>query len=126
VTGPQALTWFDVANTMSEILGRSITHYPTSPGVIGQALLAMGRPPWLVEHMLELGAPMHEPKAAEVTDTVERITGRPAATLREFLSDHAPLSRRPRECYDEPSFGMCRSATSGTARPFECQGQSGR
>ena len=25
VTGPQALTWFDVASTMSEILGRSIT-----------------------------------------------------------------------------------------------------
>ena len=89
VTGPEALTWFDVAGTMSEVLGRSITHYPTPPDVIRQALLAMGRPAWLVEHLLELGALMREPKAAEVTDTVERITGQPATTLGKFLADHA-------------------------------------
>lgn len=89
VTGPRALTWFDVAGTMSEVLGRPITHYPTPPDVIRQAMLGMGRPEWLVEHMLELAALLREPKAAEVTDTVERITGRSATTLGEFLADHA-------------------------------------
>ena len=89
VTGPQALTWFDVAETMSEILGRPITHYPTPPDLTRQALLAMGRPPWLVQHMLELGALLREPKAAEVTDTVERMSGQPATTLARFLADHA-------------------------------------
>lgn len=88
VTGPAALTWFDVAGTMSEILGLSITHHPTPPDAVRQTLLAMGRPEWLVAHMLELGALMHEPKAAKVTDTVQRITGRPATTLGEFLADH--------------------------------------
>jgi hypothetical protein len=52
-------------------------------------MLAMGRPQWLVEHMLELAALLREPEAGEVTDTVERITGQPATTLREFLVDHA-------------------------------------
>ncbi|MBV9310742.1 MAG: NAD(P)H-binding protein [Solirubrobacterales bacterium] len=89
VTGPEALTWFDVAGTMSEALSRSITHYPTPPDVLRQALLGMGRPAWLVEHMLELGALMREPKAAEVTDTVERTTGHPATTLAKFMADHA-------------------------------------
>jgi uncharacterized protein YbjT (DUF2867 family) len=89
VTGPEALTWFDVAGTMSEVLGRPITHYPTPPEVIRQAMLAMGRPPWLVEHMLELAALLREPKAAEVIDTVARITRQPAISLREFLADHA-------------------------------------
>ncbi len=87
VTGPEALTWFDVADTMSKVLGRPITHYPTSPDVIRQAMLGLGRPAWLVEHMLELAALLREPKAAEVTDTVERITGRSATTLGEFLAD---------------------------------------
>jgi hypothetical protein len=64
-------------------------HYPTPPDVIRQAMLAMGRPAWLVEHMLELAALLAEPKAAEVTNTVERITRQPAITLREFLADHA-------------------------------------
>jgi hypothetical protein len=49
----------------------------------------MGRPEWLVEHLLELGALMREPKAAEVTGTVERMTGRPPTSLSEFLKDHA-------------------------------------
>jgi uncharacterized protein YbjT (DUF2867 family) len=81
VTGPEALTWFDVAGTVTAVLGRSITHYPSPPEVIRQALLEMGRPAWLVEHMLELGALMRKPKAAEVTDVVERTTGQPATTL---------------------------------------------
>jgi len=89
VTGPEALTWFDVAETMSSGLGRTITHYPTPPDVIRQALLGMGRPEWFVEHLLELGALMCEPKAAEVTDTVERMTGRPPTPLSAFLGDHA-------------------------------------
>ncbi len=89
VTGPQALTWFDVAGTLSKVLGRPITHYPTPPDVIRQTMLGMGRPEWLVEHMLELAALLREPKAAEVTDTVDRITGRSATTLGEFLADNA-------------------------------------
>ena len=89
VTGPEALTWFDVAGTMSDILGHTVTHYPTPPDVIRQTLLAMGRPEWLVEHMLELGGLMRERKAAEVTDTIERVTRQPASTLGGFLADHA-------------------------------------
>ena len=89
VTGPEALTWFEVAGTMSEVLGRPITHYPTPTDVIRDAMLKMGRPAWLVEHMLEFAALLRAPKAAEVTDTVERITGQPVTTLRDFLSDHA-------------------------------------
>jgi uncharacterized protein YbjT (DUF2867 family) len=88
ITGPEPLTWFDVASTMSHVLGRPITHYPTPPDVLRQALLAMGRPEWLVEHMLELGAVLREPKAAEVTPTAERITGQPPTTLRAFLDDY--------------------------------------
>jgi NAD(P)H dehydrogenase (quinone) len=71
------------------VLGRPITHYPTPPDVIRQAMLAMGRPAWLVEHMLELADLLREPEAAEVTGTVERMTGQPATTLREFLAGHA-------------------------------------
>ncbi len=89
VTGPEALSLFDVAETMSTVLGRTVTHYPASPELARQGLLAMGRPEWLVEHLLELGALMREPKAAEVTDTVQQLTGQPARSLREFVSENA-------------------------------------
>ena len=89
VTGPEALTWFDVADAMSTVLRRTITHYPMPADAVRQALLAMGRPAWLVDHLLEIATLMREPKAAEVTDTVERVTGQPPRTLTEFLADHA-------------------------------------
>lgn len=88
VTGPEALTWFDVAARMSEVLGRPITHYPATPDVIRQGLLAMGRPEWQVEHALELSALFTDPRAAEITDTVLRVTGRAPSTLTAFLERH--------------------------------------
>ena len=89
VTGPEALTWFDVAATMTKVLGRTITPQPMSPESIRQTLLGTGRPQWLVEHMLEGGGLLRDLKAAEVTDTVKRITGQPPTTLDEFLTDRA-------------------------------------
>ena len=89
VTGPEALTWFDVAATMTKVLGRTITPQPMSPESIRQTLVGMGRPQWLVEHVLEVGALLRDLKAAEVTDTVKRITGQPPTTLDEFLTDRA-------------------------------------
>jgi uncharacterized protein YbjT (DUF2867 family) len=89
VTGPEALTWFEVADTMSEVLDRRVTHYPVPPQMVQDALLAMGRPRWHVEHVLELAALMCQPKAAEVTDTVQRLTGQQPRALRGFLEQHA-------------------------------------
>jgi hypothetical protein len=40
--------------------------------------------------MLELAALLRQPAASEITDTIPRITGQPATTLREFLADHMP------------------------------------
>jgi uncharacterized protein YbjT (DUF2867 family) len=93
VTGPEALTWFDVAAIMAKVLGRTITHQPMSAESIRQTLLGMGRPQWLVEHMIEIGALLRNPKAAEVTDTVKRTTERPAITLDEFLTDQVSAFR---------------------------------
>jgi uncharacterized protein YbjT (DUF2867 family) len=89
LTGPEALTWFDAAQRMSEVLGRSIAHVPTPTDALAQAMRALGRPEWLVEHVTELAGLMSEPKAAEVTGVIEDVTGRSPRTLTEFLTDHA-------------------------------------
>jgi uncharacterized protein YbjT (DUF2867 family) len=88
VTGPEAMTWFDVANAMSDALGRAVTHYPMPADAIREALLGMGRPEWMVDHLLEIATLMRDDKAAEVTDTVERVTGEPPRSMSEFLAGH--------------------------------------
>jgi uncharacterized protein YbjT (DUF2867 family) len=88
VTGPEALTWHDVADRMSTVLGRSVTHHPVSPELARQALLGMGRSEWLVDHMLELAAVSRDPKAAEITGTVQRMSGCAPISLDQFLAEH--------------------------------------
>jgi uncharacterized protein YbjT (DUF2867 family) len=87
VTGPEAFSWFDVAEIMSDVLERPITHYPTPVDVIRTGLSAMGRPDWLIEHTVHMSALMGRPAAARVTDTIARLTGRPPRTLRAFLQE---------------------------------------
>jgi uncharacterized protein YbjT (DUF2867 family) len=41
VTGPEAFSWFDVAEIMSDVLERPIAHYPTPVDVIRNGLSAM-------------------------------------------------------------------------------------
>lgn len=89
VTGPAALTWFDVARAFTAVLGREVRHHPVEPEALREAMVAMGRPEWLAEHTAELAGLMREPKAAEVTGTVLRVTGRAPVTLEQFLTENA-------------------------------------
>jgi uncharacterized protein YbjT (DUF2867 family) len=89
LTGPEALTWYEVADELSGVLDREVTHYPTPPDVMAQGLRALGRPEWAIAHMLELSILLREPKAAEVTDTVEELSGRPPHSLAHFLIESA-------------------------------------
>jgi uncharacterized protein YbjT (DUF2867 family) len=89
VTGPYALTWYDVAAEMSRVLGRPITHYPATTEMLADGMRALGLPEWQIQHSLELAVLLREPKAAEVTDTVEKLAGLPPRALTEFLTDNA-------------------------------------
>jgi uncharacterized protein YbjT (DUF2867 family) len=89
VTGPEALTWYEVADEMSRVLGRPITHYPATTEMLADGMRALGLPEWQIQHSLELAVLLREPKAAQVTDTVEELTGRAPRPLAEFLTDNA-------------------------------------
>ena len=89
LTGPDALTYAQVAERLSTMLGRRIAFVEVPDGAARQAMTGMGLSPWLAEGMLAL---YHLFKAngatALVLDTVERLTGRPARTLDAYLQEN--------------------------------------
>lgn len=88
LTGPQPLTGPDVAATLSTVLGRPVRHLdPGEPGARAQ-LAARGAPDWLADALLAVWAQQAAGAAAAVTDEVERVTGRPARPLADFLAGH--------------------------------------
>jgi uncharacterized protein YbjT (DUF2867 family) len=85
LTGPQGLTQREQVITIGEVIGRPLRFDEMTPDEARRELPA---PAPVVNMLLNawsaaLGLP------AYVTSTVEEVTGRPARTFREWVTDHA-------------------------------------
>ena len=91
VTGPEALSYSDVAGRLSATLGRSITYVDAPDDAVRQALSGFGMGEWLVGALVELFQDYRrsgtDGYAAQVTDSVSRLTGRPARSLDQLLGE---------------------------------------
>ena len=89
LTGPEALSYAEVAAKLSEAAGREVTYVPISPEQFRQGALAAGLPEWLVgalERLNEIFAAGH---AAEVTDRVRAVGKKEPITFDQFARDYA-------------------------------------
>lgn len=89
LTGPEALSYTEVAAIISEVSGRQIRYVDVPEAAARQAMLGAHLPEWLVDVILELNAWSKAGGAAEITSTVQDLLGRPATTFREFARDYA-------------------------------------
>jgi uncharacterized protein YbjT (DUF2867 family) len=88
LTGPEALSYSDVAERLSRILGRTVTYKEVSLAVMRERLLASGMPEWHVDVQVDFSTALSAGHASAVTSTVEVVTGRPARTLEQFIREH--------------------------------------
>lgn len=93
LTGPEALTYHDVAEALSAVTGRPVAYVavPDEAALAGQR--DAGVPEWTARNVVTLFRLLREGAGAQVTDVVRVVTGREPRTLREFLADHAGVFR---------------------------------
>jgi len=89
VTGPAALSFDQVAETLTQVLGRPVRYRNLSDDQLKAGLLGAGQDEWQASALVELNTYARQGHASVVTDTVERITGRPATSLDQWARDHA-------------------------------------
>ena len=89
LTGPEALTYHQVAKQLSDVTGRAISYFDVPPDDAAQGMLAQGIPEPAVTQILEIFAGLRRGEYATTTDEVPRLTGRPASTLTHFVRRHA-------------------------------------
>jgi uncharacterized protein YbjT (DUF2867 family) len=91
VTGPEALSYHDVAAILTAVMGREVSYVDVPDDAVRGALEGFGLGRWLAGGLVDLyqdyRASGTDGYAAQVTDTVRRLTGRPARTLGELLVD---------------------------------------
>jgi uncharacterized protein YbjT (DUF2867 family) len=87
LTGPEAFTFGEVAQQLSQVTGRQIDFVNLSDEEALDGLLEAGMPDWLATNLVTLFKIFKE-EAEPVTDTVYDVTGSAPRTLKSFLEDH--------------------------------------
>ena len=89
ITGPEALSYGEVAAIVSESAGRPVRHRHVSPDEVRRRLLAAGVPEDFAGILTSLEDVIREGAEDRVTDTVERVTGRAPRSFREHAAANA-------------------------------------
>ena len=93
VTGPEALSYHQAADKLSNATGRKIDYVNISEEETRDALKETGMDDWLINTILGLYTLYRNDHASEVSSAVEEVTGRKATTFVEFATDHADAFR---------------------------------
>lgn len=89
LTGSEAVGLGDVAAALSEVTGRTVTYRPISMDEARARMEARGIDAQLIDAMLAIAAYQKAGGAtSKVSDSVERILGRPPRTIRDFARDY--------------------------------------
>ena len=95
LTGPEALSFYQVASVLSRQTGRPLRHVRVPPDKVRVALQGRGVAAWYADDMARLHSMLAVGYEEVVTDDIHRVTGRPPRTLAQFAGDHAGVLTRP-------------------------------
>ena len=87
LTGPEALTYDELANELSKVLGRPISHISLPPSDLKQGMLAEGMPEEIVDRMLDLERYFREDQASHITNDIKQVTGRDPRRFAQYARD---------------------------------------
>jgi uncharacterized protein YbjT (DUF2867 family) len=96
LTGPEALSFDEVANTLSRETGRSTRHVHVSPDKVRAALEGFGVAAWFADDMAKLHGMLADGYEDLVTNDVRAVTGSPPRDLAQFVRDIFAIQANPR------------------------------
>lgn len=89
LTGPEAISMYDVADTLSKVLGKEVTYVNVPHEASVESMVSMGFPEWIARGYSELMDGFNEGFANSTTDNVENLTGHPPRSIEQFARDFA-------------------------------------
>lgn len=89
LTGPEAITFEQVAEQLSAATGRVIGFVDIPPEDARSAMVASGMPGWLADGLVTLFGKLRDGACGEVNDTVQVLTGRRPRSFAEWAGAHA-------------------------------------
>jgi uncharacterized protein YbjT (DUF2867 family) len=91
LTGPEAITYDELAQELSAVLGRSIHHISLPPEDLKHGMLAEGLPEAIADRMLDLERYYREDQASRITNDILRVTGQEPRRFVQYIRDYGSL-----------------------------------
>jgi uncharacterized protein YbjT (DUF2867 family) len=93
ITGPEAISYNDAVNILTEQVGKKISYVDVSKDDAIKAMKDIGLDEWLIDIILEGYNNLRKGYFSPVTTVVEEITGRKPNSFNEFAKEHAEVFR---------------------------------
>ena len=93
ITGPEALTYADVAQKLSAAVGKDVTYVDVPLEKAKQAILDGGAPEWFAEGQMEQFRFRWQGKQSRVTSTIADAAKKEPTTFLDFAREFAPYFR---------------------------------
>src|SRR5215216_4593762 len=88
ITGPEALSYHQVAEILSNRIGRKINYVNISDEEARAAMKEIGMSDWLINTVSELSDYFRKGKASEISSAVEEVTGNKPISFSQFANDY--------------------------------------
>ena len=93
LTGPAAISFYDVAEALSEVLGKEVRYVNISLEDAKRAMLNMGLSEWRADVLIEYAKAHSEGYSNFTTEDVEQLTSHPATSYKKFATDFERVFR---------------------------------
>jgi uncharacterized protein YbjT (DUF2867 family) len=97
LTGPEAVSYGEIAARLGAIVGRTVEFIDVPPESARDSLRNAGTPEWHADGIIELMRAIRDGHLDTVSRDVERLTGRAPRSIDDFLRDHAAAFAPPPE-----------------------------
>ena len=97
LTGPESISFHDVAHAFSRVLGKEVKYVNVPGDASFQAMVGMGMPEWIAKGYQELSEGFSNNFANSTTNNVKILTGHQARSFEQFAADFAQVFTGVRE-----------------------------
>lgn len=87
VTGPQSLSFQEVADVIADVVRREVRYVDEDPWEWRERAVAAGSPEWLADGLIEIYADYASRGGVPASGVVESVLGRPARSVRQFAGE---------------------------------------
>jgi uncharacterized protein YbjT (DUF2867 family) len=89
ITGPNAISYAETAEILSDEIGRKIKYVDISEDQAREGMKAIGMDKWFIDSMMELFSITRAGYVSDVSPAIEEVTGKKPITFSQFAKDYS-------------------------------------